>query len=54
MTYCVECGSNDTVESETGNGGELFAAEDMNGCSTEYFDNLEIWKCNTCKERFFK
>jgi len=53
-TYCVDCGSDDTEPSETGNGGHLFAAEDMNGCSTEYFDDLELWFCRTCKGKFFK
>ena len=53
ITYCVNCGSNDTESSKTGNGGDLFAAEDMDG-AIEYFDDLELWKCITCEERFFK
>lgn len=52
-TYCVYCGSDDTEQSETGNGGELFAAEDIDG-SVEYYDELELWECMSCEERFFK
>lgn len=53
MTYCVNCGSNDTEPCETGNNGVLFAAIDYDG-DTAYFDDLEMWECLTCEERFFK
>ena len=53
MTYCVNCGSKDTEPSESWNNGDLFAAYDMDG-DIEYFDNLEMWECLTCEERFFK
>ena len=52
--YCVKCGGSETEKSETGNGGYLFAAEEMDGCDVEFFDDLELWKCRDCNERFFK
>ena len=56
MTFCVECGGDNTVQSTTGNesiGSYLFAAEDLEG-DVAYYSDLEIWYCNDCKEKFFK
>ena len=51
--FCVNCGGTNTEESETGNDGWLFAAEDMYG-SVEVYSELEIWNCIDCEEKFFK
>jgi hypothetical protein len=51
--YCPNCGKQHVVAGDSQpNGGELFVAEDMEGC-TEFYDAARPYKCNDCETQFY-
>lgn len=48
MFYCSHCGSPNTKEETTGNGGTIFVSEDLDGCEEAYDPYIIIIECKDC------
>jgi len=48
MFYCSHCGSDNTKGINTGNGGTIFVAEELDGCEECYDPLIVIVECNNC------
>ena len=54
MSYCSHCGSTNVKLFYSSNGGVIWVAEDM-GCSIECYDpEIEMYRCDDCKEITYK
>lgn len=49
MFYCSKCGSKDTKQTETGNGGDLYVGESLDSCEECYDGEIQMIECNKCK-----
>jgi predicted RNA-binding Zn-ribbon protein involved in translation (DUF1610 family) len=53
ILFCPNCGKQNVVKGDSSpNGGELYVAEEMEGC-TEYYDAADPYKCTDCATRFY-
>jgi predicted RNA-binding Zn-ribbon protein involved in translation (DUF1610 family) len=50
--FCPNCGKQHIQPNPTTNGGELYVAEEMEGC-TEFYDAAEPFKCADCETQFY-
>jgi predicted RNA-binding Zn-ribbon protein involved in translation (DUF1610 family) len=53
MMFCPNCGKQTVVASDTSpNGGGLYVAEEMEGC-TEFYDDAVPYQCQLCLTNFY-